>query len=91
MALTQQHHEIAASIDKAVSAFPDTAGAMEQLLVNLYKYMPDFKRILDTSAPGDMDRLCEQYPDFYRFAQLMEQFAAAIAAGNFDDVLGKRH
>ena len=28
--------------------------------------------------------------DFYRFAELMEQFAAAIAAGNFDDILGKR-
>jgi len=57
---------------------------MEQLLVNMYKYMPDFKRILDTSAPGDMDMLCEQYPNFYRFAKLMEQFAAAIATGNFD-------
>jgi len=56
-----------------------------------YKYMHDFKRILDTSAPGDMDMLCEQYPHFYRFAKLMEQLAEGIAAGNFDDVLGKRH
>ena len=47
--------------------------------------------ILDTSAPGDMDMLCEQYPNFYRFAKLMELFAAAIAAGNFDAILGKRH
>ncbi len=91
MAPTKKHHEIAASIDKAVSAFPNTEGGMEQLLVNMYKYMPDFKRILDTAAPGDMDTLCEQYPHFYRFAKLMEQFAAAIAAGNFDDVLSKRH
>lgn len=91
MAPTPEHHEIAASIDKAVSAFPDTAGGMEQLLVNQYKHMPGFKRILDTSAPGDMDLLCEQYPNFYRFAKLMEQFAAASAAGNFDDILGKRH
>ena len=91
MAPTPEHHEIAASIDKAVSAFPDTARGMEQLLANMYKYMPDFKRILDTSAPGDMDLLCEQYPNFYRFAKLMEQFAAASAAGNFDDILGKRH
>ena len=91
MAPTPEHHEIAASIDKEVSAFPDTAGGMEQLLVNMYKHMPGFKRILDTSAPGDMDTLCEQYPNFYRFAKLMEQFAAAIAAGNFDDILGKRH
>ena len=41
MAPTPEHHEIAASIDKEVSAFPDTAGGMEQLLVNMYKYMPD--------------------------------------------------
>jgi hypothetical protein len=63
---------------------------MEQLLLNMYKYMDDFKRILDTAAPGDLDMLCEQYPHFYRFAKVMEQFAAAIAAGNFDDILGKR-
>jgi len=61
MAPTPEHHEIAASIDKAVSAFPDTARGMEQLLANMYKYMPDFKRILDTSAPGDMDLLCEGF------------------------------
>ena len=91
MALTTEHHTIAALIDKEVSAFPDTAGGMEQLLRNIYKYMPDFKRILDTAAPGDLDALCAQYPDFYRFAKLMEQFAEGIAAGNFDDVLGTRH
>ena len=89
MAPTREHHDIAASIDKEVSTFPDTAGGMEQLLVNMYKYMHDFKRILDTSAPGDMDMLCSQYPHFYRFAKLMEQLAEGIAAGDFDDVLGK--
>jgi hypothetical protein len=89
MALTNEHLAIAASIDKEVSAFPDTAGGMEQLLLHMYKYMPDFKRILDTAAPGDMDMLCEQYPHFYRFAKLMEQLAEVIAAGGFDDILGK--
>ena len=91
MAPTPEHHEIAALIDKEVSRFSDTAGGMEQLLVNMYKYMQDFQRILDTSTPGDMDMLCEQYPHFYRFAKLMEKFAEGMAAGNFDDVLGKRH
>ena len=57
----------------------------------MYEYMPDFKRILDTSAPGDMDMLCAPYPNFYRFAKLLEQFAEAIAAGNVDDILGTRH
>jgi len=75
MAPTNEQLAIAASIDKAVSAFPDTAGGMEHLLVRMYKYMPDFKRILDTAAPGDMDMLCAQYPHFYRFAKLMEQLA----------------
>ena len=31
MALTTTQHEIAASIDKEVSMYPDTAGGMEQL------------------------------------------------------------
>ncbi len=90
MAPTKAHQEIAASIDKEVSKFPDTAGGMEQLLVNMYKYMHDFKRILDTAAPGDMDMLCEQYPHFYRFAKQMEQLAKAVATGKLDDIGKKR-
>jgi len=90
MAPTRELHAIAASIDKEMSNYPDTAGGMEQLLLHMHKYMHDFRRILDTSAPGDLDTLCEQYPHFYRFAKLMEQLAKAIAAGNFDDVLSKR-
>ncbi|MCP4379211.1 MAG: hypothetical protein GY794_23945 [bacterium] len=39
MAPTPEHHEIAASIDKEVNAYPDTAGGMEQLLLHMYKYM----------------------------------------------------
>jgi hypothetical protein len=60
MAPTKEHHDIAAAIDKAVRAFPDTAGGM--------------------------DTLCEQYPNLYRYAKLMEELAAAMAAGNFDDI-----
>jgi hypothetical protein len=59
MALTNEHLAIAASIDKAVSAFPDTAGGMEHLLVHMHKYMSEFKRILDTAAPGDLDMCSE--------------------------------
>jgi hypothetical protein len=68
----------------------DTAGGMEQLLVSMSKYMHDFKQILDTSAPGDMDMLCSQYSHFCRLAKLMEQIAEGVAAGAFDDVLGKK-
>jgi hypothetical protein len=64
MALAPEDHEIAASIDKEVSRFPDTAGGMEQLLVNMCKYMPDFKGIMDTSARGGMDTLCANIPTF---------------------------
>jgi hypothetical protein len=85
-----EHLAIAASTGKEMSTYPDTAGGTEQLLLNMYKYMHDFKRILDTAAPGDLDMLCAQYPHFYRFAKLMEQLAEGIAAGNFGDILGKR-
>jgi hypothetical protein len=90
MAPTTAHHEIAAFIDKEVSKYPDTAGGTEQLLTDMYKYMHDFKRIMDTSAEGDMDMLCSKYSHFFRFAKLMEQLAEGIAAGKFDDVLGKK-
>jgi hypothetical protein len=60
MAPTNEQIAIAASIDKERSAYPDTAGGMEQLLVNMYKYVPEFKRILDTAAPGALGMFCEQ-------------------------------
>ena len=90
MTLTTEHHELAASIDKEVSTYPDTAGGTEQLLMNMYKYMNDFKRILDTAADGDMEMLCSRYPHFYRFAKLMEQLAEGRASGEFDDVIGEK-
>ena len=43
--------------------------------------MNTFKEILDSSTPDQMDALCERYPGFLRFSQLLEKLARGIHEG----------
>jgi hypothetical protein len=90
MTLTAEQHQIAAFIDQAVSRYPDTEQGTEALLQNLHDHMAAFKRLMDISTTPEMNQLGARYPHFYRLAKLMEQLTEAIAAGQFDDVLGKK-
>ena len=90
MILTAEQHQIAAFIDKAVSAYPDTEKGTEALLQNLHDYMEAFNRLMAISTTPEMNRLGARYPHFHRLAKLMEQLAEGIAAGQFDDWLGKK-
>jgi len=60
----------------------------EALMLGMMPLMAKFKPILDTAKPGQMDMLCERFPGFKHFAQLLEAMALAIADGQFKDVLG---
>lgn len=56
-------------------------GGDEEILEAMYEYMAPFKKIMDTAAPGELDALALKYEDFYRFANLLERLAGAIADG----------
>jgi hypothetical protein len=71
-------------IDAHVNRFPDSPIGDEQLLPTTYEYMNAFKRIMDTSTSDQMDYLCQEYAGFYRFANLLEAMAQAIADGEID-------
>ena len=90
MTLTAAQHQIAAFLDQAVSAYPDTEQGTEALLENMSEYMDAFKRLVEISTTPEMNQLGARYPHFYRLAKLMEQLATAIAASQFDDALGKQ-
>lgn len=47
----------------------------------MYDYMGQFKQLLDTCSPEDMDKLCERYEGFYRFAKLLENLAQGLSDG----------
>ncbi len=44
-------------------------------------YMPGFKRLMDTCTRDEMDGLCESFPDFYRYAKILERIAEGIQSG----------
>lgn len=90
MTLTAAQHRIAAFIDQAVSQYPDTAKGTEALLQDMHDYSDAFKRLMDMSTTSEMNRLGARYPHFQRLAKLMEPLAEGIAAGKFDDLLGKK-
>jgi hypothetical protein len=82
MALSAQQMEIARAIDAEIRQIIDNGGGDEEILRAMPDHMSNFKLLLDSAAPGELDALCRQYDGFYRFAQLLERMAQAIADGS---------
>ena len=78
--LTKKQLQLARRIDKFVKDTLSTGGD-DDILRGMYDYMGTFKQLMDTSSESEMNRLCQRYDGFYRFARLMEAMAGAIAAG----------
>jgi hypothetical protein len=81
MPLTAEQLRIASEIDAKVG---ELAGAgLDDLTImgEMHGQMADFKRLLDTSARGEMDELCVRFPGFYRYAKILEAVAAGIKTG----------
>lgn len=78
---TEEQLRIASEIDTEVRRIVDAGADDVALLGLLPKYMPKFKRLLDTEKPGDMDRLCERFDGFYRFGKILESLAGGIGSG----------
>lgn len=51
------------------------------LLVAMSEDMDSFKQLMDCSTGEEMDMLCERYPGFSRFGQVLERLAEGIASG----------
>ena len=84
MALKKSHYLTAEKIDAYVNSVFAKGGGDEQLLETMYDNMQPFKEIMDAAGPGEMDRLCERYEGFYRFANLLERLAQGIADGRIE-------
>lgn len=84
MTTPEKQEQIAQKIDTWVNETIAKGGGDEEILQGMYDYMPPFKKIMDTAAPGEMDALAQKYSGFYRFANLLERLAAAIADGEIE-------
>ena len=82
MPLTEQHTQLALTIDTHVKQVLAHDGGDEALLLSLADTMPTFKQLLDTCTGEEMDILCDRYDGFHRFAKLLEMLAEGIADGS---------
>lgn len=59
-----------------------SAGANDlDIFTGMTDQMDDFKTLLDSALPGEMDMLCARYEGFYRYAKILEEVAQGIEAG----------
>ncbi len=79
--LTDQQNQLAKKIDEWVKGIEQRGGGDEQILKEMYDYMPTFKQIMDGSTRDQMDKLCAIYPGFYRFATLLNDLASGMQNG----------
>ncbi|MCA9933344.1 MAG: hypothetical protein KC415_05440 [Anaerolineales bacterium] len=79
--MTNEQLQLAIQIDTYVTQLYANGGTDEDLLTTIPPYLPLFKRLLDTTKPGEMDALCQRYEGFYTFAKMLENLAGAIRDG----------
>ena len=89
--ITERHMQIASQIDREVMAIAQSAESAEAvdeaIIAMMPSHMTGFKHLLDTLGAGGLDRLCVEYPGFYRFAHMMERVAIGCRDGLFDDLI----
>jgi hypothetical protein len=78
----EQQTQLACIIDTHVTRALAHGGGDEELLVSLADYMGTFEQLMDLSTGEEMDALCQRYDGSYRFTNLLERLAVAIADGS---------
>ena len=94
MNFTARQLQIATSIDNQVTRIIETRKTSQAVDEAIIEMMPDylqgFKHLLDTLGSDGMNKLCEEFSGFYRFARMMERIAEGCRDGIFDDVIPRQ-
>ena len=81
MPLTTEQIRIAQKLDAEAERQLQTEAGGILVFANMAAFMPDFKRLMDSSKHGELDELCRRYPSLYRYAKILETVAASIRSG----------
>ncbi len=79
MTFSAEQIQIASLISKRVKEL--TALDDVTLFGEMADYMPGFRRVMDTSTRAELDALCESFPEFFRYAKILERIAEGIRSG----------
>ena len=81
MPLDVQQKQCLADIDKRIKQTLSDGGD-EALLVSLYDFMGDIKKIMDACSNKELDEYCKEYDGFFHCMKLMENIARGISDGS---------
>jgi len=94
MSFTAYQMQIATLIDNQVTKTIETRKTSQAIDEAIIEIMPDyqegFKHLLDTLGSDGMNKLCEEFSGFYRFAKMMERIAEGCRDGIFDDIISRQ-
>jgi hypothetical protein len=76
--------QLAEEIDARVKALRQTGIDDVGLFVAMSDHMPTFKRLMDATSPGELDRLAARFPHLHDYAVLLTSIAGAIADGTIE-------
>lgn len=79
--LTEKQLRLASNIARKTDKLAGNGADDISLFCDMADHMPDFKWLMDTAKPGDMERLCERFEGFNTYANLLEKIAQGIASG----------
>lgn len=75
-------NRLAERIHQRVATLLKMGGTDMDIFAGMADYMEDFKSLMDTCSPSDMDRLCARYEGLYHYGKTLEAIAQGIEAGN---------
>ena len=81
MPLTAEQLRIASKIDARMQKLVRAGKDDETILAEMADHMPQFKRLMDTARPGNMDELVRKFTGFFHYATILETIAAGIQSG----------
>ena len=73
---------LAERIHQRVTTILKMEGSDVDIFTGMADYMEDFKTLMDTCSPSDMDRLCARYEGLYQYAKSLEAIAQGIEVGD---------
>jgi hypothetical protein len=79
MNLTAEQLRIASMIDAKMQELVCSGNDDLTILGEMFDHMPGFKRLMDTSEPGNMDELCRRLPAFFATQKSLKWWQPAFS------------
>lgn len=82
--LAQERRQIAIVLDLHMEMLLEMKCDDPNLLAGMLEYMPEFKHLMETAHPNELNGLLTEFPSLRRFVELLERVAKKIQSGEIN-------